>query len=269
MTIFGVPEPALRLAVFGGLLSLLMVAEALWARRTLRLGRRRWPTNFAIVVLGSLVVRMMAAVSLPLVAVAAALWAQKNGFGLFHLLSLPGWLQLALTLLALDALLWAQHLLSHRLPLFWRLHRVHHADQDFDVTTALRFHPAEIAASMLIKVAAVLLLGATAEAVVIFEIVLNGCAMFNHANLRLPQALDGLLRIFIVTPDMHRVHHSVDGREHNRNFGFCLSVWDHLFATYVAQPRDGHQAMQIGLPDYQAEGPSRLGWCLVLPVTRL
>ncbi len=272
MTVFGLPESSLRFGVFLGVLLLMMAVEGLWPRRPLRLGRRRWPANLAMVLLGSLAVRGMAAASVPLVAVAAALWAQQAGVGLLNNVAMPSWLALMLALLALDAIIWAQHASFHRIPWFWRLHRVHHADQDIDVTTALRFHPVEIAASMLIKVAAVLLLGASAEAVVVFEIGLNAAAMFNHANLRLPAALDKVLRWVLVTPDMHRVHHSVLDSEHHRNFGNCLSVWDHLFGSYRAAPREGHQAMHIGLPEYQAvgqgEGPTRLIWCLALPWKR-
>jgi len=266
MTVFGLPEPSLRLGVFIGVLVLLLALEARWPRRPPRQGRRRWPVHFALVVLGTLLLRGMAALSVPLVAVAAALWAQQAGFGLLNLLHWPPWLALVLTLLAFDALLWAQHLAFHRLPWCWRLHRVHHADQEIDVTTALRFHPLELAGSMLIKVAAVLLLGAPAEAVVIFEIALNGLALFNHANLRLPLALDRALRWIVVTPDLHRVHHSVLASEHDRNFGNGLSLWDRLFGTYEAQPREGHLGMRIGLSAYEGEGPMRLGWNLLLPL---
>lgn len=269
MTLLGWPEPAVRFTIFFGLLMLLMATEWLWPRRKLRLGRIRWPCNLAIMALGAVVVRLMATVSLPLVAVSAALWAQQAQIGLLHMLHLPPWLAFTLALLALDALVWAQHLSFHRIAFFWRFHRVHHADQDIDVSTALRFHPAEIAVSMLIKVAAVLLLGAPIEAVIVFEIALNGCAMFNHANLRLPLALDRALRLLIVTADMHRVHHSVYANEHNRNFGFCLSLWDRLFNAYLAQPRNGHAAMQIGLPEYQGTGPAQLSWCLRLPAAPL
>lgn len=269
MTFWGWQEPAIRFSVFFGLLVLFMVLEWQWPRRKLHLGRKRWPCNLTMMALGALVVRLMTTVSVPLVAISAALWAQRADIGLLHVVHLPPWLAFTLTLLALDALVWAQHLGFHRIGFFWRFHRVHHADQEIDVTTALRFHPVEIAASMLIKVAAVLTLGAPAEAVLVFEMALNGCAMFNHANLRLPLAVDRILRLLIITPDLHRVHHSVHPSEHNRNFGFCLSIWDRAFNHYMDQPRDGHAAMQIGLAEYQGIGPAELSWCLRLPAAPL
>lgn len=269
MEVWGVSEPVLRLGVFAAVLLTLLGAEAVWPRRSLLLGRRRWPTNLSILVLGGITVRVLGAISPLLLAVGAAAWAQQAGVGLFNVWSIPGWLAALLCVLVLDALIWAQHWAFHRVPTLWRLHRVHHADRDIDVTTALRFHPVEIALSMLIKVLAVLALGAPVLAVVLFEVLLNACAMFNHANLRLPQPVDAVIRKLIVTPDMHRVHHSVHAGEHNRNFGFNLSVWDRWFGTYVAHPRDGHQGMTIGLPQYQQAGPERLGWSLALPVRPL
>jgi sterol desaturase/sphingolipid hydroxylase (fatty acid hydroxylase superfamily) len=165
----------------------------------------------------------------------------------------------------LDFAIWLQHVLSHRVPALWQVHQVHHADRDFDVTTALRFHPVEIGLSMLYKVVWVLALGAPVAAVIIFEVILNAFAIFNHANVALPGRLDRALRVVIVTPDMHRVHHSVLAREHHNNFGFNLSVWDRVFGTYTAQPRDGHDGMTIGLPQFQSEAPARLAWSLSLP----
>lgn len=165
----------------------------------------------------------------------------------------------------LDLLIWAQHRVFHRVPWLWRIHRMHHADPDFDATTALRFHPIEILLSMAIKVVAVLLLGPSAIAVVLFEVILNTCAMFNHANLRLPSLLDTPLRLVLVTPDMHRVHHSTLPGEHHSNFGFSLSIWDRWFGSYVAQPLDGHLHMQIGLIAFQHERPESLRWCLAIP----
>lgn len=267
LDIFGLSEGALRISAFLGILLLMVALESLAPRRVLTQARtRRWGTNLAIVFIGSLLVRAMGALAAPLLAVGAALWAAEHGVGLFHVIDVPTWLAFIATLVLLDLLVWGQHWASHRLPLFWRLHRVHHADRDIDASTALRFHPLEFVVSMLIKVAAVLLLGPSAVAVVIFEIVLNGTAIFNHANVRLPPALDRVLRLFIVTPDMHRVHHSVHAGEHNRNFGFNLSIWDRLFGTYVAQPRDGHHGMHIGLPAYQFDAPNTLWWSLKLPV---
>lgn len=262
----GFSEPVLRFSVFAGILAAMALFEILAPRR--RLGSpkmRRWATNFAIVAIDTLIVRLMAAVAVPIVAVAAAVYAETHGIGLFNNVEWPVWLEFALALLLLDLAIWFQHYISHKVPLFWRLHQVHHADRDFDVSTAIRFHPVEIALSMLWKVLLVLLFGFSALAVVVFEVILNGCAMFNHANIALPRWLDRVLRLVIVTPDMHRVHHSVDRAEHDTNFGFNLSLWDRLFGTYTAQPRRGHDGMTIGLEDYQVDGPTRLSWSLLLP----
>ena len=170
-------------------------------------------------------------------------------------------------IIILDFVIWAQHLITHKVPMLWRLHRVHHADVDMDVTTAIRFHPVEIALSMGLKIGVVYLLGPAAIAVILFEIILNGTAMFNHANIRLPLRLDALVRRILVTPDMHRVHHSVHRHEHDSNYGFSLSVWDRMFGTYIAQPAQGHDDMAVGL-DWQDDRPARLGWSLRLPFAR-
>jgi sterol desaturase/sphingolipid hydroxylase (fatty acid hydroxylase superfamily) len=240
--------------------------EWLWPRRTMRTPRgQRWPTNLAIVGLGIAAVRLMALAAVPIVAVAMAAVAAERGWGLLNLAAWPTWLELIIGLVVLDFAIWLQHVISHRVPLLWRLHRMHHADIDFDVTTALRFHPVEIALSMLYKCAWVAVLGPSVLTVIVFEAVLNACAVFNHANAALPLWLDRLLRPVMVTPDMHRVHHSIDAGEHHRNFGFNLSIWDRLFGTYVDQPRAGHADMTIGLPPYQSEAPTRLGWSLLLP----
>jgi sterol desaturase/sphingolipid hydroxylase (fatty acid hydroxylase superfamily) len=176
----------------------------------------------------------------------------------------PVWLEVVLAILILDFVIWAQHLITHKVPVLWRLHRVHHADRDMDVTTAIRFHPVEIALSMLLKIGVVYLLGPAALAVILFEIILNGTAMFNHANLRLPVGMDRVVRMVLVTPDMHRVHHSVHREEHDSNYGFALSIWDRMFGTYIAQPTDGHEGMSVGL-EWQDERPGHLGWSLKLP----
>ena len=210
--------------------------------------------------------RLMA-VSLPLLAVGAAIDAQAQGWGLFNALALPGWIEVIAAILILDFVIWAQHLITHKVPLLWRLHRVHHADVDMDVTTAIRFHPVEIALSMILKIGVVYLLGPAALAVIVFEIMLNGTAMFNHANIRLPLWLDAILRRVLVTPDMHRVHHSVHRDEHDSNYGFALSIWDRMFGTYIAQPRAGHDDMEVGL-EWQDDRPARLGWSLGLPFAR-
>ena len=265
LTFFGMAEPGFRLMVFAGALLLLLAAELRWPRKALHRGHHRWPANLAILVLGSLTVRLMGMLAAPLLAIGSALAAEQHGAGLLRWLPLPGWLSLLIGLLLMDLLIYAQHRAFHRIPLFWRIHRMHHADQDIDVTTALRFHPLEIALSMLIKVAAVWLLGVSALTVVVFEVLLNVCAMFNHANLHLPLWLDQALRPLVVTPDMHRVHHSVQAHEHHRNFGFNLSVWDRLFNSYCAQPQHGHAAMRIGLPEYPGPETEELWWCLKVP----
>lgn len=258
-------EAPTRLAIFIGLFVVLALLEWLAPRRERRTGRqRRWLTNWAISILDSLVLRLVFKTA----AVGGAIWAAENGVGLFNMVETPDWLALAASLLALDLAIWFSHLASHKVPLFWRLHRMHHSDIEIDVTTAIRFHPIEILLSMLWKYLVVIALGAPATSVLIFEIVLNGVALFNHANLRLPARLDAWLRLFIVTPDMHRVHHSTDPRETNSNYGFNLPVWDRMFGTYVAQPRLGHDAMKIGLAEWQDSRPEALGWTLMVPFRR-
>ncbi|WP_093029093.1 sterol desaturase family protein [Ruegeria marina] len=260
-------ESLIRLAVFIGLFAMFAVCERLAPRRGTHPRRpRRWLTNLSISVLNTVTLRMMA-FGLPLLAVGAALDASAQGWGLFNHLGWPAWAETVLAVLILDFAIWAQHLVTHKIPLLWRLHRVHHADTDIDVTTAIRFHPVEIALSMLLKIGLVYLLGASALAVVLFEILLNGTALFTHSNLRLPLALDSLLRKVLVTPDMHRVHHSVLREEHDSNYGFALSIWDRLMGTYVAQPSKGHEGMTIGL-GWQDDNPSQLGWSLLLPFRR-
>lgn len=257
-------ELAVRLTFFIGLFAVFAAIEA-WAPRRVRVLPRggRWITNWSIVILDTLLLRALA-LALPLLAVGAAVDAQRLGWGLFNSLALPGWIEVVATILILDLAIWAQHLITHRVPLFWRFHRVHHADRDMDVTTAIRFHPVEIAASMLVKIGLVYALGPSALAVVLFEIILNGTSLFNHANIALPRWADRAVRLVLVTPDMHRVHHSVVRAEHDSNFGFALSAWDRIFGTYRPQPMAGHEAMQVGL-EWQDEKPSRLGWSLLLP----
>ncbi len=270
MAIFGdTSELVVRLSAFAGVFFVMALAELALPKRALQASKpRRWLTNLSIVGIDMLLVRLMGAFAIPLAAVAVALYADAQGFGLFNWLAWPAWMEILLAVIVLDLAIWFQHLISHKVPIFWRLHQVHHADVDFDVTTALRFHPIEIGLSMLYKIALVLLLGPAAVAVVLFEVILNGCAMFNHANVALPRGLDRVLRLIIVTPDFHRVHHSVLPHEHNGNYGFNLSIWDRLFATYTAQPSAGHDGMTIGLSRYQSEQPTQLGWCLLLPFRR-
>jgi sterol desaturase/sphingolipid hydroxylase (fatty acid hydroxylase superfamily) len=258
-----------RIGAFAAVLGALALAELLWPRRELRHARlARWATNLSIVALGAVLVRVMGLIAQPLVAAGAALLAEGRGWGLLNLVAWPTWLEIAVALVVLDFAVYLQHVLSHRVPALWRIHRMHHADVDFDVTTALRFHPLEIGLSMLYKVVWALALGPAVLAVVLFELILNACAMFNHSNLYLPAPYDRMLRTLLVTPDMHRVHHSVLPGEHHRNFGFNLSIWDWLFATYKAEPRDGHEAMTIGLAPWQSQAPTQLGWCLSIPFVR-
>lgn len=260
-------ETLIRLGVFLGLFALLAAVEALAPRRVRSQSRsHRWVTNWGITLANTLTLRAIA-FALPLLAVGAAVDANAQGWGLFNVLGWPVWLEFVLAVLILDFSIWLQHLITHKVPLLWRLHQVHHADVDMDVTTAIRFHPVEIALSMLLKIGLVYLLGPAALAVIVFEIMLNGTAMFNHANIRLPLWLDAIVRRVLVTPDMHRVHHSVHRSEHDSNYGFALSIWDQMFGTYIAQPKAGHDDMQVGL-EWQDDRPSRLGWSLSLPFSR-
>ncbi|MFN4353457.1 sterol desaturase family protein [Parvibaculum sp.] len=255
-------EAPVRLAVFAGVLALMAALEAALPRRTAGVTRvRRWTTNLALAATGTLVLRL----AVPLLATGVALEAERLGFGLFHWTGTPYIAAFLLSLLALDLLVYGQHVLFHKAGFLWRLHRVHHADPHVDATTGIRFHPVEILISMCVKMAAVALLGAPVAAVILFEVLLNAAAMFNHSNLRIGEKADRILRLFIVTPDMHRVHHSVHRDEHDMNFGFSISVWDRLFGTYRAAPREGHIAMRLGLAEYPSPAPERFGWSLVNP----
>lgn len=260
-------EGIIRLGVFLGLFTILALVEAYAPRRARRQSQpKRWMTNWGITILNTVALRAMA-FALPLLAVGAAIDAQAQGWGLLNALSWPSWIEITFAVLILDFSIWLQHLITHKVPLLWRLHRVHHADVDMDVTTAIRFHPVEIALSMLLKIGLVYLLGPAAIAVIMFEIMLNGTAMFNHANIRLPLRVDAIVRRVLVTPDMHRVHHSIHRHEHDSNYGFALSIWDQMFGTYIAQPAAGHDDMEVGL-QWQDERPSRFGWSLFLPFSR-
>lgn len=255
-------EPAIRLSGFFIVLLLMMQWEWRRPRRILSLPRiRRWPANLGIIVVDSVVVRLV----FPVLAVGVAGLAEARGWGLLPWLNAPAGLAFIASLLLLDLAIYAQHVAFHKAPLLWRLHRMHHTDLDFDVTTALRFHPLEIVLSMLIKLAVVLLLGAPAVAVLLFEVILNATAMFNHGNVGLPPALDRILRWMVVTPDMHRVHHSVRPEETNSNFGFNLPWWDRLFGTYRDQPRDGHTGMTLGLDYFRDRRATRLDGLLLQP----
>jgi len=254
-------EPLIRFSVFIAILAAMGLLQALFPRRRLQLGYHRWPANLSIVVLDVVLLRLL----LPVGAVGAALWAEQTGFGLMYWLSVDGVVAVFASLILLDLVIYAQHRVFHAAPWLWRLHRVHHADQEIDVSTGLRFHPIEILLSMLIKMTAVALLGAPVAAVLLFETLLNGMAMFNHSNVRLPLGFDAALRCLVVTPDMHRVHHSVLPRETNSNYGFNLSFWDRLFGSYVAQPERGHDAMSIGLAEFQSGRADSLKDLLYMP----
>ncbi|MEO0344303.1 MAG: sterol desaturase family protein [Pseudomonadota bacterium] len=257
-------EGIIRLSIFLGLFALLAALEWIVPKRKRRAKKStRWVTNWAIVLIDTISLRLVA-IALPLLAVGAAINAQNTEIGLFNQLDWPIWVEWVLVILVLDFLIWLQHLITHKIPVLWRLHQVHHADTDMDVTTAIRFHPFEILLSMLLKIGAVYALGPDPWAVIVFEILLNGTAMFNHSNIALPRWLDRILRLFIVTPDMHLVHHSEDRVEHDTNFGFALSIWDRLFGTYTDGPAKGTDGMTIGL-QWQDEAPTHLGWSLTLP----
>jgi len=221
----------------------------------------RWVNNLGLVGLNGFLTTLI----MPVVAVSAASWAESHSFGLMNWFHVGAPLALFASVILLDAVIYWQHIMFHSVPFLWRLHRMHHADQDIDVTTGARFHPVEILISMWIKVGAVTLLGAPVWSVVLFEILLNASAMFNHSNARLPLQLDKWVRLVIVTPDMHRVHHSVIERETHSNFGFFLSVWDRLFATYIDQPAQGHDGMRIGLPVFKESREQWLDKMLTQP----
>ena len=258
-------EPALRLAVFLGVFAAVALAERVWPRRRPRAGRlKRWAVNWGLAALDTAALRLTVAAS----AVGAAAAAAAAGFGLFRILDWPAWVEFACAFVLLDLVVYFQHALLHAVPGLWRLHMMHHTDLDFDVTTGVRFHPGEIAFSTAIKTGAAAALGAPVAAVVAFEIVLNATSMFNHANLALPERADRILRLFVVTPDMHRVHHSTARRETDSNFGFNLPWWDRLFGTYRPRPEAGHAAMEIGLAEFR--DPARLGLpaLLALPFAR-
>ena len=256
-------EGAIRLAAFVAVFAAVALWEALAPRRKRSFGRRaRWPHNLGLLLVDVALVRVFA----PGAAIAVAMTAAGSGWGLLNALALPGWSAIAAGIALLDLAIYFQHVMFHAVPALWRLHRVHHADLDFDVTTGARFHPMEILISTAIKCAAIAALGAPVISVFVFEIVLNATAMFNHANASLPQRLERWLRWLVVTPDMHRVHHSVRYEESSSNFGFNLPWWDRLFGTYRARPRLGHDAMTIGVDAFRSPQDLRLDRLLVQPL---
>lgn len=258
-------EPLIRLIAFAGIFAGMAMWELLAPRRTQHVGRgRRWPSNIAVVVLDTALVRLI----FPTTAVGVALLAETKGWGLFYSFGLSPWAAVPLGVVLLDLAIYLQHVLFHAVPALWRLHRMHHADLELDVTAGARFHPIEILLSMGIKLGVIVALGASAVAVLVFEVLLNATSMFNHSNVRMPAWLDGLLRWIVVTPDMHRVHHSIVARETNSNFGFNVPWWDRLFGTYRDQPTAGHDAMTIGIAEFRDPAEQRLDRMLTQPFRR-
>ena len=256
-------EPAVRLTIFVAVFGLLAASEAMAPRRARAIGRRiRWPSNLAIPILSTLLLRVL----LPTTAMGVALLAEEREWGLLHAArSLPAWLKVVTAVVVLDFAIYLQHVMFHAVPLLWRLHRMHHADLDVDVTTGARFHPIEIVLSIILKFGVIVALGAPPLAVLVFEVLLNAGSLFNHANLALPSRADRILRWLVVTPDMHRVHHSVVPAETNSNFGFTLPWWDRLCGTYRAQPGAGHEEMILGLAQFRAPRDLRLDRLLLQP----
>ena len=256
-------ELLVRLAAFAGILAVMACWELLAPRRHQHIGRgRRWPGNLAVVALDSLLVRLL----FPVTVFGLALLAEARGWGLFNAFAVPAWIAVPLAVILLDLAVYFQHVLFHAIPALWRLHRMHHADLEFDVTTGARFHPIEIVISTAIKLGVVAALGAPAVGVLIFEVLLNATSMFNHGNVRMPAAFDRALRWVLVTPDMHRVHHSIESPETNSNFGFNLPWWDRLFGTYRDQPVAGHEKMTIGIEQFRDPAELRLDRMLLQPL---
>ena len=256
-------EPVIRLGFFLVTFALVALWEVLAPRRVLTVSRAvRWTSNLGLVVLNTVLLRLM----FPLAAVGMAAFCAANGWGLLNHFQVPFVVALPVAVITMDFVIWLQHVMLHAVPVLWRLHQVHHADPDYDLTTGARFHPIEIVLSMLVKFASITVLGPPVMAVVVFEVLLNATAIFNHGNIRLPAALDRVLRWFVVTPDMHRVHHSVEDDETNSNFGFNLPWWDRLFGTYRAQPRAGHDRMTIGIHGHSdPREVARLPGMLLMP----
>jgi sterol desaturase/sphingolipid hydroxylase (fatty acid hydroxylase superfamily) len=255
-------EPLVRLAAFAGVFAAIALWEAWAPRRVRTVGRwRRWPGNLGVVALNALVVRAL----FPAATVGWAVFAETRGWGLLNVLDAPAWISLPVAIVVLDLAVYAQHVAMHRVPVLWRLHRMHHADLEFDVTTGLRFHPGEVVLSMAFKAALVVLLGAPPLAALIFEVVLNATSMFSHGNCGLPARAEAVVRSLLVTPDMHRVHHSTRVEETNSNYGFNLSGWDRLFGTYRREPKAGQDGLVIGLEAFRSADDLRLDRMLVQP----
>ena len=258
-------ESSIRLAIFLGMFLLLAIAEVLFPRRKPAYSKpKRWLSNLGISALNTLVVR----ISFPIAGVAAAMLAQERQWGLLNQLPLAAWLNILVFLLLFDLAIYWQHRLFHVVPWLWRFHRMHHTDVDYDLTTGSRFHPCSILISAAIKIALVIVLGASAAAILTAEVVLNVTAMFNHSNLKLPQSMDHKLRKILVTPDMHRIHHSTDSIEHNANFGFNFPWWDRIFGSYLDQPKMSHEDMDIGITGFQERKSIDIFTLLIQPFTK-
>ena len=257
-------EVLIRVSAFLGVLSVMASWEALFPRRSLTMSKvRRWVVNLSVVVIDAVIIRLLFAAG----AVGAALLATEQNWGLLNHVACPIWVEMGLAVIVLDFALYLQHVMFHAVPLFWRFHMMHHADLDCDVTTGLRFHPVEVTLSMLIKFAAIAVVGPSPYAVLTFEVLLNATSMFNHGNVRIPAVIDRCLRWIVVTPEMHRVHHSILPRETNTNFGFNLPWWDRLLGTYRPQPEGGHEAMTLGLKQFRDPTRLTLMGILLLPFT--
>ena len=255
-------EVSIRLGFFFGVFAAMAAWELAAPRRQLTQSKAvRWYSNLGIVVLNTVLARIV----FPLAPVAVAIVAAERGWGIFNVIDIPPGLAIVAAVVILDFAIYLQHVMVHAVPMLWRLHRMHHADLDFDVTTGARFHPVEILLSIAIKMAVIVLIGAAPVAVLIFEVALNATSMFNHSNVALPLGLDRVLRLFVVTPDMHRVHHSELPFETNSNFGFNLPWWDRLFGTYRNQPEKGHDAMTIGIDLFRDPGDLHLPKMLAQP----
>jgi len=252
----------IRLASFLAVFLIVGLAEHFWPRRMLTVPKvQRWFSNSFIIVIDSLVVRL----ALPVMPVGVAQLCRQNGWGLLNVLTVPHWMNVIIVILVLDLVIYLQHRAFHRVPFFWRFHRMHHTDLDIDVSSGNRFHPVEILFSLIIKMGVIAVIGAPVVAVVAFEILLNATSLFNHGNLRIPIHIDRWLRLFLVTPDMHRVHHSIIVRETDSNFSFNLPLWDRLLGTYNEQPKEGHIYMTIGLKEFRDPGQLGVLYLLTLP----
>lgn len=256
----------LRLGASLGIFALMITWEVLSPRRTQHISRKqRWPINLGLAATNMVIMRL----TVGYLAYFSAIDAAERGVGLLNWLAAPEWLAITVTLLALDFAIYCQHILSHKWPLLWRLHQVHHTDLEFDATTAVRFHPLEILLSMFYKVACIYLLGANPLAVIAFEIILNGAATFNHSNINIPPSLDKKLRWLIITPDMHRIHHSTIQHETDSNYGFSISCWDRLCRTYIAEPQHDQTTMTIGLEPFRQASELNFWQLLLLPFKAL